>query len=211
MVFGKSEIQKLATIIPHCRSFDLDAVPPSFECAVLTLKPLYKLSAVQEALLTAIERKNRMTGFEFQAWLNERETEGQKTVEVEEYFVDWQRTHYIKERNEAIRRKDDAHWARLRQIYEYCEVCSRFVPLTVENRSSNLSQHSPLFTDFPTRIERLGQKDSTSQSRSLLQQDLLQKRYSPSFQVQRVEKPRYHCQKQSPRHSHIGSKTIQQR
>ena len=87
----------------------------------------------------AMEKRHEMTGSEFQAWLDERETECDKMVVAEEHFVGWQLGYEDKERTEAFQKKLDAHRARMNQIYEYCAVGSSSIHLIAESRSSNRS------------------------------------------------------------------------
>jgi len=72
----------------------------------------------------AIEKRYKMTGSEFQAWLDERAIECQKMIAAEKHFVGWQLGYENTQRSEARKKKLDAHEARLNQIYQYCEVCS---------------------------------------------------------------------------------------
>jgi hypothetical protein len=87
----------------------------------------------------AMEKRHEMTGSEFQAWLDERETECDKMVVAEEHFIGWQLGYEGKERREALQKKTGAHLARTSQIYEYCEVGSSSIHLITESRSSNRS------------------------------------------------------------------------
>jgi hypothetical protein len=87
----------------------------------------------------AMEKRHEMTGSEFHAWLDERETECDKMVVAEEHFVGWQLGYESKEISEALQKKVEAHIARTNQIYEYCEVGSSSIHLIAESRSSTRS------------------------------------------------------------------------
>jgi len=85
-------------------------------------------------LLVAVENRNTMTGTEFQAWLDGLEAKSQKTMAAEKQFVGWQLSHFIKERSEEEKKKEDAHLARMEQISEYCEVATIFFFVFQTNR-----------------------------------------------------------------------------
>jgi len=71
--------------------------------------------------------------------LDEREIESQKMVVAEKHIVGWQLGYDNKRKKEARQKKEEAHQARLNQIYEYCEVGSSSIHLIAESRSPNCS------------------------------------------------------------------------
>jgi hypothetical protein len=121
-IFGKNEVEKLVNIIPHAANPGLHVVLSSFEPSELTSKSIYRGSGVRDMLAVAVDNRNKMTGSEFQSWLDGLEAKSKKPMAAEKHFVGWQLGHFIKERSEAHQKKEDAHMARLEQICEYCEV-----------------------------------------------------------------------------------------
>lgn len=121
-IFGKNEVEKLINIIPHAANPGLHVVLSPLEPTELTSQSIYQGSDVRDMLAIAVDNRSKMTGSEFQAWLDELEAKSKQAIAAEKHFVGWQLSHFIKERNEVNQKKEDAHMARLEQISKYCEV-----------------------------------------------------------------------------------------